>query len=196
MLDQSIHDYATEKGFHKQTIERWLRLDAADRQALWDLVKELRMGENHLRDFLDWLEEIALRDGITFSDILKGESVSRILSAPRLGRNDKLKQLKEDVCRLRFPRLAQIEGEIEKKIRDMKLKPQIHINVPPGLEGGTLTVQLKAADYEELKRLVRELGQALEGEALKEIFALVRGESALPSSLPSPRRGEGEVEGA
>lgn len=175
MLDQQILAYGKAKGFHKQTLERWLRLTEADREALLDLAQGLKIGENHCRDFLDWLEEISLRDGVSLCEVLRGESLLRISSAPRLSRNDKLKQIKDEVRRLRFPRLAQVEGEIQRRIREMKLKPQIQITVPPGLEGGALTVQVRASGHEELKRLVRELGQALEREPVVEIFALLTG---------------------
>lgn len=135
------------------------------------------MGENHFRDFLDWLEEISLRDGVSLCEILKGDSLLRISSDPRLSRNDKLKHMKEELRRLRFPRLSQIEGEIQKRIREIKLRAQIQISLPPGLEGGVLTVQVRATSYEELKRSVVELGQALERETMKDIFDLLRGEA-------------------
>lgn len=140
-----------------------------------DLALELQIGENHLRDFQDWLEEISLRDGISLCEILQRESVSRISSDPRLGRNDKVKKIKEEVRRLRFPRLAHIEREIRQRIRELKLGPKMQITFPPDLEGGELTVQMKAGSHAELKRLVGELEEAVEKKALKEIFALLAG---------------------
>jgi hypothetical protein len=177
MLREAILTYGKAKEFHQQTLERWLRLTEADQQALLSLAQELRIGENHLRDFLDWLEEISLRDGISFSLVLSGESLLRILSDPRLDRNEKLKRVKEELRRLRFPRLAGIEAQIQKRIREMKLKPQIHMSVPVGLEGGALTIQVRATSYEEMKSLVGELVQLSDGEQMKQIFALLRGEA-------------------
>lgn len=141
-----------------------------------ELVEGLRIGENHLRDIIDWTEEISLRDRIEVSAILRGDSISRILSDPRLGRNDKLKRIKEQVRRLRFPRLTQLEREIQERVRALKLGPQIQVTVPPGLEGGVLTVQIKSRDYQELKSLVEELGRVVEADALKEIFDFLGGE--------------------
>lgn len=178
MTDQEIIAYGKEKGFHKQTLERWLGLTEADRKALLGLAQGLKMSENHLRDFLDWLEEIALRDEVSLREVLEGESLLRISSDPRLSRADKLKRIKEEVRRLRFPRLSRIEGEVQKRIREMKLQPQIQMTVPPGLEGGTLTVHMRATSYEELRRLVGKLEQAAGGEEMKDIFALLKGEAA------------------
>jgi hypothetical protein len=177
MSDQTIQDYGKERGFHEQTLGRWLRLSPSDRDALLELAQGLRIGENHFRDLLDWLEEIALRDGVGLCEVLKGESFVNTLSDPRLGRNDKLKRVKEELRRLRFPRLSRIEDEIQRKIRKLKLGPRIRMTVPPSLEGGVLTVQVRATSYEELKRSVVELGQALESESVNEIFALLRGEA-------------------
>jgi len=177
MSDQAVLNYSKEKGFHRQTLDRWLRLAAPDREALWDLVREINMGESHLRDFLDWLEEIALRDGVTVCEIAKRPALLQTLSDPRLGRNDKLKRIKEELRRLRFPRLAGIEERIRQRIRDLRLSPGIRIYVPAGLEGGALTVQLKAASHDELTRLVKELSQAVDKDNIKYIFNSLEGKT-------------------
>lgn len=175
MTEQRVVAYGSAKGFHKQTLERWLRLSEVDREALLDLAQGLKLGENHLRDFLDWLEEIALRDGLSFRDVLNGAALARISSDPRLGRSDKLKRMKEELRRLRFPRLARLEDEIQRRVQEMKLGPLIQISFPPGLEGGELTVRVKAASHRELEKSVRELTEGLEKKAMKEIFELLSG---------------------
>lgn len=157
-------------------MDRWLELSEPDQDALLELAEAVRLSENHFRDFFDWLEEIVLRDGGTIRQTLERATLSRILSDPRLGRNDKLKYLKEEVRRLRFPRLARMEQEIQERIRGLKLGPQIQMRVPPGLEGGALTVEVRATHFEELKGLVAELDRALERDSVKTIFALLCGE--------------------
>jgi len=168
--------YAKEKGFRRQTVERWLSLSAEDGAALLALVRELKAGENHLKDFLDWLEEIALRDGVGVAAILARDEMSRIVSAPRLGRNDKLKRLKDELRRLRFPRLARIEEEIHRRVRALKLDPGLSVNVPAGLEGGAVTVKIEATSHDEARRLTARLGDVMERAEMKEIFSLLHGE--------------------
>jgi hypothetical protein len=175
MPHQAVVEYGKAKGFHQQTLDRWLLLAESDQESLLDLVRSLKIGENHLRDFMDWLEEISLRDGVSFSRILEGESILSIRSDGRLGRNDKLKQIKKEMEHLRFPRLFGIEREIHSKIRKMKLQPRIQLSVPPSLEGGSLTVQLKAVGHGELKCLVREMEGLLDRAEIKEIFELLSG---------------------
>lgn len=178
MTDQRIFAYARAKGFRKQTLDRWLNLSDPDRQAVLELAEELKIGENQFRDFLDWLEEISLREGVGFGAILKADSLAVISSDARLGRNDKVKQMKEELRRLRFPRLARVEDEIRKRIDEMGLSPRIELSFPPGLEGGEVAVRLKAASHETLQKLVRELQEALEKRAMREIFILLGGGDA------------------
>jgi hypothetical protein len=146
-----------------------------DQQALMDIVSALKASENQVRDMLDWLQEIALRDGIEIKDVLSKEMFAAILTDPRLGRNDKLKRVKEELRRTRFPRLSRIETEIIKRIQALKLKPQARLVVPAGLEGGFLTVQLKAGSHQELKQLLAELALAADKNEVKEIFELLDG---------------------
>lgn len=178
MTDERILQYGKEKGFHAQTLERWLNLAEPDREALLGLARGLKLSENHLRDFLDWLEEISLRDGLSPREVLQGEILVRISSDPRLSRGDKLKRIKEEVRRLRFPRLSRIEDAIQKTVCEMELSAQIQFIIPPGLEGGTVTVQLKSASREELKRLVDEVGRALETDSARRLFGLLQGDEA------------------
>jgi hypothetical protein len=175
-MNDLISAYGKEKGFRPQTVDRWLKLAEVDRKAILSLAQELRIGENHLRDVLDWLEEISLRDGASFAAILGEEPLPRILSDPRLGRNDKLKRLKDELRRLRFPRLARIEEEIHRRVRAMKLDPGLSVAVPAGLEGGAVTVKIEATSYDEARRLTARLGDVMERAEMKEIFSLLHGD--------------------
>ena len=173
-----VHDfieYGKTKGFRQQTLSRWLLLAKSDQVALQNLVQTLNIGENHFLDFIDWLEEISLRDEVNISQILNGDSIQSIWSNGRLSRNDKMKRIKKEVEHLRFPRLFEIEQEIRKKIHLMKLQSKIQMSVPPSLEGGYLSVQLKAGRHDEMKNLLKELEGLLDRSEIKEIFELLNG---------------------
>jgi hypothetical protein len=60
----------------------------------------------------------------------------------------------------------------------MNLDPRVRLMVPAGLEGGTVTVEMRAGSSDELQRLSAELARAVEGDEMKAIFALMRGEMA------------------
>jgi hypothetical protein len=175
MSETEIRNYTIAKGFHRRTLERWLSWEPADRDALAELAKNLKIGENHLRDLIDWLEEIGLRDRLRIHDILCSKAIVDVETDPRLGRADKLKRIKEQVRRLRFPRLAETEDAIRNEIRALKLAPEIRLSVPSGLEEGSLQVEFKATSHDGLKRMMAQLNDAVEKDSVREIFELLAG---------------------
>jgi hypothetical protein len=175
MSETEIRDYITARGFHPRTLERWLSWERADQDALAEIAQNLKVGENHLRDLMDWLEEIALRDRSRIHDILGSKAIADIETDPRLGRADKLKRIKEQVRRLRFPRLAETEDAIRNKIQALKLASGIRLSVPSGLEEGRLQVEFKATSHDELKRMIAQLTDAAEKDSVREIFELLAG---------------------
>jgi hypothetical protein len=175
MSEAAIREYARVKGFHGQTLERWLSWSEAAGNGLLRIAVGLKAGENHLRDLMDWLEEISLRDGLDIAAILSTKAICDIETDPRLGRADKLKRIKEQIRRLRFPRLAQAEDAIAANIRAMKLAPEIHLSVPPGLEGGRLNVEFSVANQAELKRLAAALAAAAERDCAQAVFDIMAG---------------------
>jgi hypothetical protein len=179
MSESAIHEYARAKSFHRQTLERWLGWEPADRDALEDIAVSLKIGENHLRDMMEWLEEISLRDRVEISKILAGDAVVALKTDPRLGRADRLKRIKEHLRRLRFPRLAAIEDQIREKIWALKLPAEIRLSVPPGLEGGRLQVEYSAANFAELRSFADRLRVAAASPLMTEIFTLLAGQPAI-----------------
>jgi hypothetical protein len=178
VLDQAIRQYAEEKSCHAGTLERWLGWSQPDKQSLFAIANSLKMSENHLRDLMGWLEEIALRDGLAIAEILTSCSIRDIETDPRLGRADKLKRVKEHLRRLRFPRLAEIEDRIRQCVRELKVQPPLTLSVPPGLEGGRLRVEFSSSSVEELSEIARQLLAAAKQPSMSEIFALLKGSGA------------------
>jgi hypothetical protein len=176
MSQSAFRAYAESKGFRPQTLARWDSWPPADRDSLAELALGLKVSENHLRDLLDWLEEISLRDGVAVAAILQAKEIDDAVTDPRRGRADRLQRLKELLRRRRFPRLAETEDAIATKIRELKLHPEIRMSVPAGLEGGRLQVDFSAASTQELRDLADRLRGAAEVAAIAEIFQLLAGQ--------------------
>jgi hypothetical protein len=175
MSEPEIRQYAQCKGFHQQTLVRWLGWDPLARNALFCLAVDLKIGENHLRDLMDWLEEIASHEQLKIEEILTSKPIIDLASNPRLGRADKVKRIKEAIRRRRFPRLTQTEDAIRARIHELKLHPEIRLKVPSGLEGGRLEVELGASSHDEFKKLVIKLADTATDNRVREIFAILAG---------------------
>src|SRR5918992_1014992 len=185
MKEQTIQEYALSKGFHPQFQQRWLNWNLKDGAALVRIAISLKAGENQLRDLMDWLEEIALRDGVAICEVLESKAISEIRTDPRLGRADRLKRIKDQIRRMRFPRLSQIEDLIVSKIRQLRLQPAVRLSVPAGLEGGDLQIEFAAGSPAELKTILAKLNAAAESESLAEIYSLLKGEAIAEPRTPA-----------
>jgi hypothetical protein len=144
----------------------------SERDALTAVVAALRPSPRHLADMLDWLDDIAARDGVRPAAVLADPglvaAVASAGSAP-----DRLKRWKERLRRLRYPRLAVRETEFAAAVRALDLGRAVAIAPPPAFEGGTITLTIRAGSAAELEVILAGLDERRRGGALAALFALL-----------------------
>jgi len=174
MSDSAIRDYAAAKRVAPATLARWLALPPGDREALLALATRLGLGENHFRDVLDDLSDIALRQGREIAAVLRDEGPRRALERP-LGRSDAVKALKAALRRLRYPQLCAAERRAAELTRTLRLPTGVRVELPDDLEGEEVAVRLRASSAGELRAQARAVAAALQGDAVDELFAVLEG---------------------
>ena len=170
IADQLIA-YAQERRLSAPTLHRWQAWPEEDQAAFFSVVKELQLNENQLRDFLDWLEEIIARDGVTVQDLWGRGELLRPLES-KLSRNDKLKAVKEVLRKIRYPRLSHLEDDLRAAIKALDLDNRVRVSFPPALEGNEVTLEIKARNLEEVREHLALLQQKLEDGSLQRVFAV------------------------
>jgi hypothetical protein len=171
-LTDQIAAYARQKHLSVQTLARWQAWAEEDQAELLTLAEELQLGENHLRDFIDWLEEIVLRDGGTIRGLLSRPEIHRPLDI-RLSRNDKLKAVKDALRKIRYPQLSRLEDDLRAAIKALDLGSRVRVSFPPAFEGDEVTIEIKAHNVKELDDSVTRLRQRLDDGALQRMFDLL-----------------------
>ena len=171
-LAEQIAAYAREKHLSAQTLTRWQAWAEEDQTAFLALAQELQLGENQVRDFLDWLEETVLRDGGTIRELLARPEIRRPLGA-KLARNDKLKAVKDALRKLRYPRLSRLEEDLRAAVKALDLGGRVRVSFPPAYEGDEVTVEIRARSVKELSDSLARLRQRLDDGALQQVFALL-----------------------
>jgi hypothetical protein len=172
VIAEQIVTYAQHKHLSVQILARWQAWLEEDQAALLTLAEELQLGENHLRDFLDWLEEIVLRDGGTIPSLLSRMEVRRPLAA-KLSRNDKLKAVKDALRRVRYPRLSRLEEDLRAAVKALDLGGRVRVSFPPSFEGDEVTVEIKVRNVKELDDSVTRLRQRLDDGRLQRMLDLL-----------------------
>ncbi len=164
--------WCEEKHFTAATRERWRRLPPPDGEALWRLVRELRLGENQLRDLWEWAEEVAARDSLPLRAVLDDAFIREALQR-RLSRNDRLKLVRQALRRRRFPHLAAVEDELHALVREARLPAEVHLQLPPDLEGDAIQVRIVARSSEQFVQTLQSLAEWARSDACQRVFALL-----------------------
>ncbi len=144
----------------------------AERGVLAAIVAALRPSPHHLGDVLDWLEDVAARDGVRPASVLDAPAL-RAAFASSGSAPDRWKRWKEALRRLRYPRLAAREHAFAAAVRALDLPHAVTIAPPAAFEGGVVTLAIRAATLEELATSLDGLARARESGALARLFALV-----------------------
>lgn len=143
-----------------------------ERAALAALVAELRPSAHHLADALDWLDDVAARDGTRPAAILAAPVLRGAATSPG-SPPDRWKRWKEALRRLRYPRLAAREAEFADAVRALDLGRAVRIVPPPAFEGGEVTVTMRTTTADELAAALDRLARAHADGALARLFALL-----------------------
>lgn len=168
----SLRSYAGQKCLSRPTLARWQAWAESDQHALLGLAHALQLGENQVRDFLDWLEEIALRDGGSIAAVLQRPEIRRPLQL-RQSRNDKLRAVKAALRTLRYPRLARLERELHSGVAALALGHQVRIAFPPAFEGDEVTLEVRVKSAAELEAVLSRLRQRLTDGSFQHLFKLL-----------------------
>jgi hypothetical protein len=152
--------------------ERTAEWPADARAALAEVVASVRPSARHLRDILDWLDDVAVRDRTSPAVVLADSELRAIVgaggSAP-----ERLKRWKERLRRVRYPRLAARERAIADHVRAMDCGPAVAIMPPPALEGGVATVTIRARSAADLAAAVERLRSRIARGDVDRLFALL-----------------------
>ena len=166
---QQIAAYARRKRLSDITLVRWQVWPATDRAALFSLLQDLQCGENHLKDLLDWFEEIAARDERTVADMLEQRELRSARATPG-SRHDKLKAVKTALRKLRYPHLTRLEENVRQAVKALDLGRTSRVSFPPDFEGDEVTLTLTVRNVHELQDGLSRLQQRLDDGRFQRVF--------------------------
>ncbi len=166
---RQIADYAQRKRLSGPTLARWQAWPETDQAALFSLLQDLQCGENHLKDLLDWFEEIAARDEQTVADILERRELRSARATPG-SRHDKLKAVKTALRKLRYPRLTRLEENVRQAVKALDLGRTGRVSFPSDFEGDEVTLTLTVRNVHELQDGLSRLQQRLDDGRFQRVF--------------------------
>lgn len=173
-LEEKIRALASERRLPESAVRRWLAMDEASREALFDLAHGLRMRTGQIAAALDTLHEIALREQTTVAAILARDEIKRAaqFKGPAPARAS---AVLDAVRTFRFPRLKATERRLRAEIKAFKLPAGISVVLPKDLGSDEVTVSLRARGADEFARMLDALKRCQPG--MRRMFKMLGGET-------------------
>jgi len=141
-----------------------------DALALANLFERFPMGLNKQREIVQNVREIAIREDRTARRVLEDDSFQAILRDDALDGNQKTRQIRVLLKKRRFPRIAEAEKAFNEGLRQLGLGGEVQVTPPPGFEGSTITLTIRANDLKGLKRACHKLTRAIENPLVTQMF--------------------------
>jgi hypothetical protein len=151
-----IRSWAALRRLPEAHLDRWLAMEAADRDRILNIAEDLRLRTGQFIAAFDMIDEIQVRENKSAAEVLAAREIKQILegggSTPGRAR-----ALLDTLRLLRFPRLRETANRISAKVINLGLPPGLRVVLPSNLSSDELRVELTAHGGAELRRLIEVL---------------------------------------
>ena len=126
----------------------------------------MRPGVNKLREVLEWIDEIAGRDGISPAAVIRRDDIQRILN----NKEPRYSNLREILFALRHPNLDALRKEVWLALDKLKIAQGTKIKTDENFEKDQIRVELEFQTLEELQEQIDKLSAASRSEVMKNLI--------------------------
>ena len=140
------------------TLAQW---PAADRAAALPYLADLPFSQSKQEQFLEDVEILARREGVSTGEILVRQPLTQLLQDPHLNPTARAEAVRLHLRRWVNPRLSAALAAFQAALGRLGLRghPRIHLQPPPAFEGPDFHLEIKFADARELKNLLEEIAR-------------------------------------
>ncbi|UCH06839.1 MAG: ParB N-terminal domain-containing protein [Deltaproteobacteria bacterium] len=134
-----------------------MTLDSGDRLKVNELFTGLKLSFNQQWEAIQWIVEIASREGRLPKEILEDDAVMDIVNNSEMSNPIKSKTIVKILRKRRFPSVVKAENAFKKGVSRLSLPQGLKIIPPPFFEGKKYRLEIGFSQGEELKEKVESL---------------------------------------
>ncbi len=172
-LTDELQRYVVSHSIPIRVSSRMAEWAPNDQEALSGLFETVTLSGNNLRDLLDLIEEISLRDRVAIREVLAMKEIRRVLEESRMTSTQKREMLKQKLHKIRYPVLSERTQRISTLLKKGGRIPGISLTPPPYMEGRDLKASFSFGSVKELKEAVNRLNLLTESEEVREVLKLL-----------------------
>ncbi len=131
------------------------------------LFERFKLGLNKQREFVTIIQEIAIREGVSITEVLASEAVLNILNDTHVDRGTKSIRLRAHLRGMRYPNLTQTRKKFQTGVKQLKLGPGMSLAPPKDFEGTHYTLTFSFKNLATLEQQKATINKILHNSLLK-----------------------------
>ena len=159
-LEDPVARFCADNAVALREAALWADFPREGQRALLVLVRALTPGQNLLRNYLQLVKEISLREAQTVQEVLQDGEIRAVLLDPEQARSGGRETVHRILRRKRYPLLDNIEKTFDTARRKLTLPEGVAVEPPAAFEGDTVSVSFKAGSPAELLEKAQALAEA------------------------------------
>jgi ParB family transcriptional regulator, chromosome partitioning protein len=151
-----------------------LRLHALDdrraAEQMSTLFMELEWSLSRQREFFDWIQAIAQREGIDILDVVNEPQLTLWRQDTQMDRGHKSQLIRQHIKKRRYPAITAFEAHYLQTVKSLQIPQGAQLIPPPHFEGQTYSLKLDFKNQEELEKRSREVQRLAGSPILKKLL--------------------------
>ena len=145
----------------------------SDRVAVMKIVEILMPGINRLKEIIMFLEEIALMQKCSISDIINQHVVNMVKNST-ICRKERTEMVRQKLKGLRYPQLEKMEKRWNKCVKELHLPRNIKIIPPLSFEGKNIKLEISFPTKDAMESSLLKLNETIKSDSVEELINLVK----------------------
>jgi ParB-like chromosome segregation protein Spo0J len=153
-LEDGVQKAIAQEEISIKVAKALVELERGSRQDLFHWIDILKLNFNQQIKFIEYVQDISMREDMTIHEILSEESFLKILENPRLNNPQKAKGVLETLRVRRYPRLARAQQVVERIISAVPLPHDAAVRYDPYFEDASYHLEIRFKDGKELRKTI------------------------------------------
>jgi len=168
-LEDNLKIAIVEDFFSPETGVQLLKYSHKDRQSIYELFYELKLGKNRQKEFLRLLDDISHIVNKPLAEVINQRLIQTTLNEKNLTITVKSNKIRDLFKKLRFPIYSQAEDKFNELKKELKLPPSIIFRAPPFFENDKYSIEIIFRNEAEFAAALNKLQQVLTDQKLHQL---------------------------
>jgi len=169
-LEEQIRMSIAMQKISLRVVGLMMRLDSGDRLKISELFTALRLSFNQQWEVIQWIVEIASREGRSPKKILEDDALTEVMNSSKMSNPIKSKMIVEILRKERFPSLMKAITEFKRRVSSLSLPQGVKVIPPPFFEGKNYRLEVGFSQGEELRKKMEALSGQLGLEQITDFW--------------------------